>query len=50
LRDTPEQTKALIGDVVLRRWVLLTPEFDSRKLVEYARTKSEKVRKAPRPF
>lgn len=50
LGDNPEQTKALLGDVVLRRWVLLTPEFDSRELVEYARTKSEKVREMPRPF
>jgi len=50
LCDNPDKTKALIGDVVLRRWVLLTPEFDSRELVEYARMKGEKVRKIPRPF
>lgn len=50
LRDNPEKTRALIGELVLRRWVLLTPEFDSRELVEYARKKSEKVRQAPRPF
>jgi hypothetical protein len=50
LRDNPEATRALLGGVVLNRWVLLTPEFDSRELVEYARKKSEKVRQDPRPF
>lgn len=50
LRNNPENTRALIGDVVLRRWVLLTPEFDSRELVEYARKKSLKIRETPRPF
>ena len=28
----------------------MTPDFDSRELVEYARTKSEKVRTDPRAF
>lgn len=50
LRDNPDATRALIGNIVLRRWVLLTPDFDSRELVEYARMKSEKVRQTPRPF
>lgn len=45
------KTRALIGDVQIRRWVLLTPEFDSRTLVEYARKKSKKIRETdPRPF
>jgi hypothetical protein len=47
LTKNPTRTKALLGTVVLGRWVLLTPDFDSRELVEYARAKSEKVRDDP---
>jgi len=43
-------TRALLGNIVLGRWVLLTPAFDSRELVEYARAKSEKVRNDPEAF
>jgi hypothetical protein len=50
LCDDPAGTAELLGDIVLDRWILLTPEFDSRKLVEYARKKSQKVRDiVPRP-
>lgn len=44
------KTKKLLGEVILLRWTLLTPSFDSKDIVEYARTKSQKVRKDPRPF
>jgi hypothetical protein len=50
LTNDPTGTRALLGSIVLVKWVLLTPDFDSRELVAYARTKSEKVRKDPRPF
>jgi hypothetical protein len=42
-RNGTDTTK-LLGTVLLKRWVLLTPEFDSRKLVEYARSKSKRIR------
>lgn len=46
-----EGTKKLIGETKLNRWVLLTPDMDSRVIVEYARTKSATVRNlSPRPF
>lgn len=51
LVSQPEQTRKLLGEVVLHRWVLMTPEFDSRRLIEYARTKSQTTRRlSPRPF
>lgn len=50
LTADPVGTGRLLGGIVLRRWVLLTPEFDSRELVEYARAKSKRIREAvPRP-
>lgn len=49
LSKDPAETKKLLGTVVLKRWVLLTPDFDSRQLVEYARAKSESIRADPRP-
>lgn len=50
LSKNARQTKSLLGKIVLVRWVLLTPYFDSKTLVEYAREKSVKVRADPRPF
>ncbi|SER36682.1 hypothetical protein [Microlunatus flavus] len=49
LDKDPARTKRLLGSITLRRWVLLTPNFDSKELVMFARDKSEKVRKHPRP-
>jgi hypothetical protein len=50
LVDHPVRTAELIGpDTVLRRWVLLTPSFDSKELVRYARGKSRRIRQDPRP-
>ena len=50
LVEDEAKTLRLLGDVVLTRWVLLTPEFDSKALVEYARKKSKKTREiVPRP-
>jgi hypothetical protein len=50
LCNDPDGTRKLIGELVLHRWVLLTPHMDSRVIVEYARKKSIEVRKPPRPF
>ncbi|MEU8251375.1 hypothetical protein [Nonomuraea sp. NPDC048916] len=50
LVDNPLDTVALLGSgYMVRRWVLLTPEYDDKELVKYAREKSEKVRENPRP-
>jgi hypothetical protein len=51
LNKNPERTRRLLGTVVLKKWVLLTPYLYSKDLVEYARKKSISVRSAnPRPF
>jgi hypothetical protein len=49
LSKDPAGTKKLLGTLQLRKWVLLTPDFDSRTLVEHARALSEGTRNAPRP-
>lgn len=50
LIDNPARTTAIIGEnTVLRRWVLLTPAYDSKELVTYARQKSIRTRTAPCP-
>jgi len=50
LVDHPEQTAAIIGkEKILRRWVLLTPYYDSKELVTYARDKSIRTRSTPCP-
>ncbi|WP_157881498.1 hypothetical protein [Streptomyces phaeochromogenes] len=43
LCDDVDGTCRLLGDIRLHTWILLTPEFDSRSLVEYARKKSRKI-------
>jgi hypothetical protein len=45
------ETMRLLGaDYKVRRWVLLTPEYDDKELVKYARYKSKKIRDmSPRP-
>lgn len=50
LTNNRTRTERLLGDVRLSRWVLLTPEFDSSSLVEYARTKSLKIRQDDEAF
>jgi hypothetical protein len=47
----PAETMALLGDgYKIRRWVLLTPQYDDKELIKYARTKSKRVRdEDPRP-
>ncbi|AYF28834.1 hypothetical protein CSH63_15490 [Micromonospora tulbaghiae] len=47
----PADTMKLLGDgYSIRRWVLLTPDYDDKELVKYARYKSKKTRDlAPRP-
>ncbi|MER5619488.1 hypothetical protein ABT061_00435 [Streptosporangium sp. NPDC002544] len=40
-----DETVALLGEgYLIRRWVLLTPEYDDKELVKYARKKSAKIR------
>jgi hypothetical protein len=34
----------LLGRTVVRRWILVVPQIDSRRIVEHARTKSAEVR------
>ncbi|MFG1611055.1 hypothetical protein [Actinoplanes sp. NPDC049265] len=47
----PAETMKLLGaDYKIRRWVLLTPEYDDKELIKYARYKSKKIRDLnPRP-
>lgn len=41
----PAETMRLLGaGYQIRRWVLLTPEYDDKELVKYARLKSKKTR------
>ncbi|GAB3214238.1 hypothetical protein GCM10027294_52960 [Marinactinospora endophytica] len=50
LCDDVEGTCRLLGDVRLHTWVLMTPEFDSRSLVEHAQKKKRDVEAImPRP-
>lgn len=51
LVDKPDETVALLGNgYLVTRWVLLTPEYDDKELIKYARVKSEKTRSIePRP-
>jgi len=45
LVDDPAKTASIIGqETAIERWVLLTPYFDSKELVIYAREKSKEVR------
>lgn len=43
LCDDIEGTCRLLGDVRLHTWVLMTPQFDSRSLVEHAQKKKKDV-------
>ncbi|GHB84570.1 hypothetical protein GCM10010347_64400 [Streptomyces cirratus] len=50
LCDDVEGTCRLLGDVRLHTWILMTPEFDSRSLVEHAQKKKKDVSEIlPRP-
>jgi hypothetical protein len=51
LVDKSHETVALLGSGrLVTRWVLLTPEYDDKELIKYARAKSEKTRSiVPRP-
>lgn len=50
LSDDLARTQRILGpDFKVERWVLLTPYFDSKELVIYARSKSITTRKAPCP-
>jgi hypothetical protein len=51
LVDKPDETAHLLGHgYLIRRWVLLTPEYDDKELLAYARLKSLRTRElAPRP-
>lgn len=45
LTDDPVKTADIIGrSTLIKRWVLLTPYFDSKELLIYARKKSREVR------
>lgn len=47
LVSKPAETVALLGaGYRVRRWVLLTPEYDDKELITFARGKSHKVRSA----
>lgn len=43
LCDDVEGTCRLLGDVRLHTWILMTPEFDSRSLIEHAQKKKKDV-------
>lgn len=47
----PIETMEILGDgYKIRRWVLLTPQYDDKELIKYARMKSKKIRdEEPRP-
>jgi hypothetical protein len=46
LVDDPGKTSGIIGEgTIIERWVLLTPYYDSKELVIYAREKSAETRK-----
>lgn len=51
LVSKPDETVELLGQSYLvTRWVLLTPEFDDKELIKYARAKSLRTRTmVPRP-
>ena len=50
LVSKPEEVAALLGKgYLIRRWVLLTPEYDDKEIVRYAREKSYKTRFPSRP-
>jgi hypothetical protein len=45
LVSKPDETIELLGqEYLVTRWVLLTPEFDDKELIKYARAKSLKTR------
>ncbi|MDX2403434.1 hypothetical protein NJO91_09875 [Streptomyces microflavus] len=41
--DDVPGTRRLLGEIRLHTWILMTPQFDSRTLVEYARKKSHEI-------
>jgi hypothetical protein len=48
--NSDETIKLLGTGYLIRRWVLLTPEYDDKELVKYARYKGDKTRESmPRP-
>lgn len=50
LVDKPDETVELLGNgYLVTRWVLLTPEYDDKELIKYARAKSEKTRSITPP-
>ena len=50
LVSKPEETVALVGEgYLVNRWVLLTPEYDDKELIKYARMKSRNTRSPTRP-
>ncbi|MGW7246309.1 hypothetical protein [Streptomyces decoyicus] len=50
LCDDVPGTLRLLGSIKIHTWILMTPQFDSRTLVEYARKKSSQLlAKKPRP-
>jgi hypothetical protein len=50
LVSKPDETVDLLGEgYLVRRWVLLTPEYDDKELIKYARVKSRTTRSPARP-
>ncbi|GFG58699.1 hypothetical protein MMUR_28350 [Mycolicibacterium murale] len=47
VKNENELMKLLGTNYQIRRWVLLTPEYDDKELLKYARTKSDRTRKTP---
>jgi hypothetical protein len=41
---------SLFGDIKVRRWILVVPEFDNRQLVAHASTKTQTVKSAALPY
>jgi hypothetical protein len=40
----------LVGNLLISRWIFVVPRSDSRRLIEHASTKAEKVRQARLPY
>jgi hypothetical protein len=50
LVSKPQETVAILGEgYLVNRWVLLTPEYDDKELIKYARLKSRSTRSPIRP-
>jgi hypothetical protein len=50
LKDKPQQTQEILGEAYrIRRWVLLTPEFDDKDVLKHARKIEKELLRVPHP-